>query len=98
MGKPIVASNIEGYASVVTHGADGLLVPPKNDKALAQTLISLIGDKALRQQMGARGRAKALEYSWEHVAQRVLNYYTRVLSEPPWKERSSQSETMTMAV
>jgi len=84
-GKPIVASNIEGYASVITHGAEGLLVPPKDKEGLAQALITLMTDESLRQQMGARGRLKALGYSWEHIAQRVLNYYAIVLNEPPWK-------------
>jgi len=81
MGKPIVASNIEGYASVVTDGAEGLLVPPKDKEALSQALISLMNDEPLRQQMGAKGKVKALDYSWQQVAQRVYNYYLKVLRE-----------------
>jgi len=97
-GKPVVASNIEGYASVVTNGVDGLLVPPRDEKALAQALISLMTDQSLRQQMGARGRAKALEYSWEQIAQKVLSYYIRVLGKPPWRERYHQSEAVSTSV
>jgi len=81
MGKPIVASNIDGYASVVTDGAEGLLVPPKDEKALSQALISLMNDESLRQQIGAKGKVKALDYSWQQVAQRVYNYYLKVLRE-----------------
>ncbi len=80
VGKPIIASNIEGYANVVAHNVEGLLVPPKDGGKLAQALISLLSDKSLRQQMGDRGRVKAQDYSWEHIAQRVLDYYMRVLS------------------
>jgi phosphatidylinositol alpha-mannosyltransferase len=98
MGKPVVASNIEGYASVVTDGVDGLLVPPRDDQALAEVLFSLVTDQSLREQMGARGRDTALKYSWEHIAQRVLDYYTRVLSEPPWRERSRQLEMVSASV
>ena len=81
MGKPVVASNIDGYASVVTHDVDGLLVPPKNASMLAQALISLMNDESLRQQMGAKGELKSAEYGWERVAQRVLDYYAKVLGE-----------------
>ncbi len=87
LGKPIVASDIEGYASVVTHGTEGLLVPPKNEKKLAQALLSLLEDKSLRQQIGDKGRLKVREYSWERIATRVLNYYLRILSQPPWKKQ-----------
>jgi len=86
VGKPIVATNIDGYASVVAHGEEGWLVPPKDSKELAQALISVLSDGKLRQQMGAKGRLKAEEYSWEHVAQRVFDYYVRVLSESPQKK------------
>ena len=86
VGKPIVATNIDGYNSVLTHGAEGLLVPPKNEEMLAQALVSLLTNESLRQEMAARARLKAKEYGWEHIAQRILNYYTRILSEPPWKK------------
>ena len=98
VGKPVVASNIEGYANVVTHGVDGLLVPPKDGEMLAQALISLVTDESLRQQMGAKGRLKASDYGWEHIAQKILKYYIRVLSEPPWKERFSESEATSLSV
>jgi phosphatidylinositol alpha-mannosyltransferase len=90
VGKPIIASDIEGYASVVTHNVDGLLVPPKDGKLLAQALLSLMTNEPLRQQMGAKGRLKALDYGWENIAQRILNYYMKVLGESPWKERVSE--------
>ncbi len=98
VGKPIVATNIEGYNSLLTHGVEGLLVPPKDDKALAQSLISLLTDESLRQQMAARAKLKALEYSWEDIAQRVLNYYARILSEPPWKKHLSEVEATSVQV
>jgi len=79
MGTPIVASNIEGYASVLTHGEEGLLVPPKNVGELAQALITLLKDKSLRQQMGAKGRVTAEQYGWESIAQKIFDHYVRVL-------------------
>jgi len=96
VGKPVVATNIEGYNSVLTHGVEGLLVPPKNEEMLANALISLLTNESLRQEMGARARCKALEYSWEHIAQRVLNYYNRILSEPPWKKDFQEVEAASV--
>ena len=96
VGKPIVATNIEGYNGVLTHGMEGLLVPPKNEKMLAQALVSLLTNESLRQEMAARARLKVKEYGWEHIAQRLLNYYTRILSEPPWKKRLPEVEAMSV--
>ena len=82
VGTPIVASNLEGYAGVVTHGQEGLLVPPKNSAELAKALILLLKDKSLRQQMGVKGRITSEQYSWERVARRVCDYYQKVLGKP----------------
>ena len=79
VGKPIIATNIEGYASVVDDGRQGLLVPPKNDKALSSALVTLLQDEKMRESMGANGRAKAQTYGWEAVASRVFDYYKQVL-------------------
>jgi len=86
LGKPVVASNIDGYASIMTHGVEGLLVPPRDEKALAQALVSLMASESLRQQMGAKGKITAAEYDWKRIVQRVVDYYAKVLNEPPWKE------------
>lgn len=78
-GKPVVASNIEGYANVITHGEDGLLFPPKDEEALAEAMSLLLVDKSLRQVMGLKGRQKAESYSWANIASKVLNYYIKLL-------------------
>jgi phosphatidylinositol alpha-mannosyltransferase len=80
-GKPIVATNIDGYASVVNSGAEGILVKPKDDQALASALVSLANDKNLREQMGAKGRAKAEAMSWPKIAQRTLDFYQECMKE-----------------
>lgn len=96
IGKPIVASNIEGYASLLTHGAEGLLVPPKDKEALAQALISLMTDESLRQQMGARGILKAKEYDWKYLTQRILDFYISILSQSLQKEQFAESEAISV--
>jgi phosphatidylinositol alpha-mannosyltransferase len=78
LGKPIVASSIEGYSSVVTHGEQGLLVSPKNSKALAEALERLVNNTALRCRLGANGLLAVRNYDWPLVARRVLDYYTQV--------------------
>ena len=98
VGKPIVASNIEGYASVLAHNVEGLLVPPGDKEMLARALISLLTDESLRREVGARGRVKALEYSWERIAQDVLKYYIRVLREPPWNRKFPEHKATALSV
>lgn len=81
VGKPVIASNIPGYASVLTHGIEGLLVPPADSRGLAEALKYLISDHHLRQEMGLRGRTKASRYGWPEIARRLIDYYNLVLSQ-----------------
>ena len=79
-GKPVVATNIRGYAAVVRHGIDGLLVERKNPEALAIALVHVLADEALRDRFGQAGRLRAEEHSWPVVAKRVLETYERTRS------------------
>ena len=94
MGKAIVASNVEGYARLVSDNVDGLLVPPRDEQALARALLSLLKDKSLRAKLGVQGRLKASEYAWEDIARRVLDYYATVLNESPLKKKSSSGTVL----
>ncbi|MFB3053135.1 MAG: glycosyltransferase family 4 protein, partial [Dehalococcoidia bacterium] len=74
-GTPIVASQIDGFADLLTDGQEGLLVPPRDAKALAAALKRLLSDAALREEMGKQGAKTAQLYSWERVSAQVLEYY-----------------------
>ena len=78
-GKPVIASEIEGYSSVITHGQEGLLVEPKKDDALAKAIALLLNDPALRARLGANGRQTVEQFRWERVAARVMDYYKTLL-------------------
>jgi phosphatidylinositol alpha-mannosyltransferase len=77
-GRPVVASDIPGYASVVRDDREGVLVARKNPAALAEALVRLLDDRQLRARMGDQGRLTAAGYDWEKVSRRVLRYYRDV--------------------
>ncbi len=79
-GRPIVASDIAGYRSVVRHGREGLLVPPGDVAAIAEALLALLRSPERRAEMGRQGRARAAAYSWDRVARQVMGYYEELLA------------------
>jgi phosphatidylinositol alpha-mannosyltransferase len=78
-GTAIVASDIHGYKGVVRRGREGLLVPPREPKAIAGAIARLLRDDELRAAMGEAGRKRALEFSWERVTAKVDDYYGFVI-------------------
>lgn len=59
--KPTIGSNAPGIDEAVQGGVTGLLVAPGDAAALAEGLALLLGDAALRSQMGQAGRQRALQ-------------------------------------
>ena len=80
-GVPIVASDIHGFKRVVERNVQGILVEPKNPRAMAAALYSLARDPDLRHEMGEAGRRRAPEFSWERVTERIVDYYYEVRDE-----------------
>lgn len=79
-GKPVVASNIEGYRTVLAEGDAGLLVPPGDETALAVALTRLIADDHYRARLAEAGRRRVQAYSWDRIARRILAYYEDILA------------------
>jgi phosphatidylinositol alpha-mannosyltransferase len=79
-GKPVVAGDIPGYRSVMAHGREGLLVPPKDAQALAIALVRLLADRPLQQRMAASGAETVSHYAWPEIAERVMATYARAMT------------------
>jgi glycosyltransferase involved in cell wall biosynthesis len=81
-GRPVIASDVPGCREIVHDGVNGLLVPVKDPDALADAIEKLVGDKNLREKMGANGRTMAeTEFSTEIINSQTLDLYDQVLKE-----------------
>ncbi|HEU5331039.1 MAG: glycosyltransferase family 4 protein [Thermomicrobiales bacterium] len=73
--RAVVASRIPGYASVISHGEDGWLVPPQDAVGLALALVRLLADRDTRERIALAGWRTAQRYSWAEIARRVFAVY-----------------------
>lgn len=72
---PIVATRIDGYASLVGNPACARLVPPGDAEALAAALSQLMGDEPARRALAARGAARAASFDWRAIAAQLESIY-----------------------
>ncbi len=72
-GVPVLTSNRSSLAEVA--GEAALLIDPHDDGAIAEGLLRLLTDSALRARLQAAGAARAREFSWQAAAQRTLTVY-----------------------
>ncbi len=78
LGKPVVATAIDGYRQVLQDGVQGRLVAPRDASGLAVALRDLILSPTDRRRYGAHGKVTAAAYSWERVSARLLQFYDEV--------------------
>jgi glycosyltransferase involved in cell wall biosynthesis len=76
-GVPVACSDASSLPEVA--GDASLLFDPHSDAAIAQALERLLQDAALREQLIARGLARAREFTWERTARGVLASYARAM-------------------
>ncbi len=75
---PVINTAIphSGVSWVSPHGESGLTIPMNDPRALALAASRLLADPELRDLLGRKGRARALqEFSQERMAQRTLDLY-----------------------
>jgi len=78
-GRPVVASDIDGYNEVVTAELDGLLVPPEDPIALSTALKRVLLSAELRGALSSRARARAREFAWPGIARRIERVYRETI-------------------
>jgi len=79
-GRPVVATRVGGLPEIVAQGETGLLVPPRDPRALAHAVVSLLRDGPRRARYGSAARQRVMErFSWKMIAERTLHVYREVL-------------------
>lgn len=83
MARPVIATTIGGPAEIITHGRNGLLVPPRDTEALAAAILRVLDDPVEARQLGRRARTHAeRHFSAEAHATAILGVYAEVLGAP----------------
>ena len=77
-GKPVLASDIDGFREVVNHGREGELLPPDDPSAWARALVRLSREPIRAAAYGERGRLTVQRYAWPAVAREVLGLYRSI--------------------
>ncbi len=82
MEKPVIATNISGIREITKHLTTSYLLEPRNPKALAEGIITLLEDESLSKKIAKQAKEKARkEFSWENTAKKTLKLYQQTLNQ-----------------
>ena len=71
-GLPVVASRVSGIPSLITHGANGLLVEAPSAREVADAVMRIVRDAGLRRRLIADGYATARAHTLQAQAARMM--------------------------
>ncbi|WP_189147041.1 DUF3492 domain-containing protein [Streptomyces lacrimifluminis] len=81
-GRATVSTDVGAVVEII--GGTGLVVPPRNPRALAEACVALVRDPARRERLGAAARARALElFTVEQNVEAFRGIYLEVVSRCP---------------
>jgi phosphatidylinositol alpha-mannosyltransferase len=77
-GLPIIASDIDGFREILTHGREGWLIDSADASLFAARLSELLESPSLRSRLGDAGQRTAQRYDWPRVTEQILDVYREV--------------------
>jgi glycosyltransferase involved in cell wall biosynthesis len=81
-GKPIVATAVSGTTQAMIPGQTGLVVPPRDGRALAEAILEFLSDPAQAQAMGQAAQKHVISnFSAQKQAEEHLALYRRLLAQ-----------------
>ena len=78
---PVVATAVGGIGCVIEDGRNGLIIPPRSDTHLAEAVITLLQDSALRERLNINARNTVCSQygSWKQQSAKLENIYSKIL-------------------
>jgi glycosyltransferase involved in cell wall biosynthesis len=80
-GKPLVTTSVEGSGMnyVNKHNETGLVIPPKNSKALAEAINTILSNEKLYEKFSRNALERFKEFEIDSIADKIINLYQEVL-------------------
>ncbi|MGC4047010.1 MAG: glycosyltransferase family 4 protein [Armatimonas sp.] len=79
-GLPIVATRVGGVPELVTDGAHGILLEPKDEPALTEAMRTIATDASLREKFGKAAKHRVeTDFSFETMTQEYDDLYEKLL-------------------
>jgi len=78
-GATVVASRVGGLATTIQDGVTGVLVPPRDEVALASAIASLLADESRRRTLGRLAARSAQTFAWPSVARALVDLYDELV-------------------
>ncbi len=75
---PAIVTDINGSNEIITHGKNGLIVPPKNASELQKAMERLLTDRALRESLRAYSQQSILRFEQKLVWEALLAEYQMI--------------------
>ncbi|MFA6169608.1 MAG: glycosyltransferase family 1 protein [Candidatus Margulisiibacteriota bacterium] len=72
-GMPVIASNATCLPEMI--GTSGLTFDPFNQQELAELIVKLIGNEALRRELSDKGREKAQKFTWDNTVIEIIKLF-----------------------
>ncbi|MBE7446938.1 MAG: glycosyltransferase family 4 protein [Planctomycetia bacterium] len=79
-GKPVIATNVDGIADILTDGENTLFVPAKDLNSLAAAMMRMIEDSELRNHLSASIKATVSDgFTVEKMAKKMGDLYHEIV-------------------
>ena len=79
-GLPVAGTDIDALRAVIVDGENGLLVPPRDPRAMANAIERIARDRALREHLASNARASVAQYNWLAIGDRIAGVIRRMLA------------------
>lgn len=79
-GSAIVATRISGNKDVMVDGQNGLLVDPGKPSAIAEGVLTILGDNTLADRCREQALKDVQPYSWKHIAEQYVDTYRQAMA------------------
>jgi len=79
-GTPVIGTNICAIPEAIEDGENGLLIPTKNENAIADAVIRLLGDEGHTKKLGKNARRTVIEkFAWDNIIRCLVEVYENIL-------------------